>query len=83
MMRACMNVAVRVFTVDTPLRQCYHDLQENAVMDYTITPLDADTLAFREYATREPLPLSAIQHAVLDFLRDREGETGIWWTFAP
>ena len=52
-------------------------------MDYTITPLDADTLAFREYATREPLPLSAIQHAVLDFLRDREGETGIWWTFAP
>ena len=41
-------------------------------MDYTTNPLHADTLAFREYASKEPLPLSKIQQAVLDFLRDRE-----------
>ena len=31
----------------------------------------SDVLTFREFAMREPFPLSTIQNAVLDFLRDR------------
>ena len=34
--------------------------------------LGADVLTFREFAMREPLPLSTLHNAVLEFLRDRE-----------
>ncbi|MGH9341704.1 MAG: nucleotidyl transferase AbiEii/AbiGii toxin family protein [Acidobacteriota bacterium] len=33
---------------------------------------DAGVLTFREFMTREPLPLATIQNAVLEFLRGRE-----------
>lgn len=33
---------------------------------------DAGTLTFREFMTREPLPLATIQNAVLEFLRGRD-----------
>ena len=33
---------------------------------------DAGTLTFQEFLMREPLPLAAIQHAVLEFLRGRD-----------
>src|SRR5437660_1404300 len=33
---------------------------------------DAGVLTFREFATREPLPLATIQNAVLEFLRGRD-----------
>lgn len=32
----------------------------------------ADTVTFQEFVTQEPLPLSTIQHAVLEFLRGRQ-----------
>lgn len=32
----------------------------------------ADTLAFHEFAMREPLPLATLQNAVIEFLRGRE-----------
>lgn len=54
------------------MHQCYDDHQEDAHMEYQADPFHADTLAFREYATEEPLPLSKIQQAALDFLKDRE-----------
>lgn len=34
--------------------------------------LNAGTLAFQEFATREQLPLATIHEAVLDFLRGRD-----------
>ena len=34
--------------------------------------LNADVLSFQEFVTREPLPLSTIQGAVLEFLQGRE-----------
>lgn len=34
--------------------------------------VSADVLTFREFMMREPLPLATVQHAVLEFLRDRD-----------
>ena len=36
-----------------------------------VNMLNADTVTFREFMTQEPLPLSTIQNAVLEFLRGR------------
>lgn len=32
----------------------------------------ADTINFREIVMKEPLPLTTIQHAVIDFVRGRD-----------
>ena len=40
--------------------------------DWESPVFSSDVLTFHEFAMSEPLPLSTIQNAVLDFLRDRD-----------